>query len=69
MRWGEFDVEFERYATNEHDHDLTTHDDDLNGYEVPVSENAFEDVVTIIESSTVVLIKDLHPDKDVENEG
>lgn len=54
-------------ATDEHDQNLPTNDDELNADEPVVFEHAFENVETIIKTSGVPLIEDLHPYKGVED--
>lgn len=49
-----------------YDHDLTRNDDKLNANEKPISLHTFEYVEFVVESSIVVLIEYLHPNKSIE---
>lgn len=55
-------------TSDEDDHDLCGNDDELYADEEPIAEDTFEDIEIVIQTPVVVLVEDLHPDKDVENE-
>lgn len=58
----------ERTAADENDHDLPSDHDAVDPHKPEVSQYTFEDVELIIKSSVVVLVKNLHPYKCVEND-
>lgn len=58
----------ERSTTHFHDHDLTCNNNKLNADEKPVSVHPLQDVEVVVESSVVVLIENLHPNKSIEHQ-
>lgn len=56
-----------RGTTNEHDEDLTSHDNKLDSDEPVVFEHALENIEPVVETSCVPLVENLHPDERVEN--
>ena len=56
-------------SANENYHNLARNDYELNADEKEIAVNALEDVQFVIESPVVVLVKDLHPNKCVEDQG
>lgn len=53
-------------APNLYDYDLTPNDDELNPNEKPITLYTLEYVEFVIESSVVVLVEYLHPNKGIE---
>ena len=57
----------ESVTANEDDHNLSSNNDELDAEEKIIPLHAFEDVHLVINAPIVVLIKDLHPDKGIED--
>ena len=51
----------------EDDHNLSPHNDDLNGNEEIVTLYTFKYVHLVVNASVVVLVEDLHPHEGIEN--
>src|ERR1700733_1020622 len=59
----------ERCTADEDDHDLATDHDAVDSNEPEIAMHAFENIEFVVESATVELVEDLHPDEGVENHG
>ena len=57
----------EGITANEDDHNLSSNNDELDANEKIISLHAFEDVHLVINAPIIVLIKDLHPHKGIED--
>ena len=53
-------------ATDEHDEDLTSNDDELDADEPVVFVHSFKDVKAIVKASRIPLIEYLHPHECIE---
>src|SRR5690349_19839032 len=54
-------------ASNEHDQNLSSGDYELNTNEPVIFNHALEDVETIVKSTSIPLVENLHPDECVED--
>lgn len=57
----------EGLSTNKDDQDLTADDDKLNPQKPSVAEHAIEDVKSVVETTRIPLVENLHPNKGVEH--
>lgn len=57
----------EGITANEDDHNLSSNNDKLDANEKIIPLYAFKDVHLVINAPIVVLIKDLHPHKSIED--
>ena len=54
-------------ASNEHDEDLSSSNNELNTEEPVIFVHALEDIETVVKTPGIPLVEDLHPDKCVED--
>lgn len=59
----------ERCPTDKDDEHLSTYHQGVDHHEPSVSQNALEDIEFVVQSTTVQLVENLHPDEGVEDDG
>lgn len=54
-------------ATDENDHDLTANHQGIDSHKPVVLQDSLEDVKTVVETSIIEFVEDLHPDECVKD--